>query len=65
MKGKNEVFDKFKEFKALVENLFQNKIKIFRLANGGEFTGGEFKSFCTRLGLKGSSLLPTILNRMV
>ena len=29
LKGKNEVFNKFKEFKALVENLSEKKIKIF------------------------------------
>ena len=33
MKGKNKVFGKFKEFKALIENLFEKKIKIFRLDN--------------------------------
>lgn len=52
MKGKNEVFSKFKEFKALVENLSEKKIKIFRSDNGGEFTGGEFKSFCMEAGIK-------------
>ena len=65
LKGKNEVFDKFKEFKALVENLSEKKIKIFRSDNGGEFTGGEFKSLYTEDGIRGSSLLPTILNKMV
>ena len=52
MKGKNEVFSKFKEFKALVENLSQMKIKIFRSDSGGEFTGGEFKTFCKEVGIK-------------
>ena len=28
LKGKDEVFNKFKEFKALVENLSKNKINI-------------------------------------
>ena len=46
------MFNKFKEFKALVENLSEKKIKIFRLDNGGEFTGGEFKSFSTEAGIK-------------
>ena len=50
MKGKNEVFGKFKEFKALVENLSEKKIKIFKSDNGGEFTGDEFKSFYTEAG---------------
>ena len=52
MKGKNEVFSKFKYFKALVENLSEKKIKIFRLDNGGEFTSGEFKKFCKEVGIK-------------
>ena len=52
MKSKNEVFNKFKEFKALVENLSEKKIKIFRLDNGGEFTSGEFKTFYKEVGIK-------------
>ena len=48
----NEVFGKFKEFKSLVENPSEKKIKIFRSDNGGEFTGGEFKSFCMEDGIK-------------
>ena len=52
MEGKNEVFSKFKEFKALVENLSKKKIKIFRLDNGGKFTLGEFKALCKEVGIK-------------
>ena len=43
MKKKDEVFNKFKEFKALIENHIENKIKTFRSDNGGEFTSNEFK----------------------
>jgi hypothetical protein len=35
--NKYEVFDKFKEFKALVENQTEKKIKVLRIDNGGEF----------------------------
>ena len=52
LKGTNEAFSKFKEFKALVENLFQKKMKVFRLDSGGEFTSGEFKTFCSEVGIK-------------
>jgi hypothetical protein len=34
LKSKDEVLRKFKEFKALVENLSERKIKILRLDNG-------------------------------
>jgi hypothetical protein len=35
LKTKDEVFSKFKEFKALIENLSERKIKILREDNGG------------------------------
>jgi hypothetical protein len=38
LKSKDEVFRKFKEFKALIENLSERKIKILRSDNGGEYT---------------------------
>ena len=46
LKLKDEVFEKFKEFKALVENLSEKKIKILRSDNGGEYTSNEFKELC-------------------
>ena len=46
MKNKDEVFNKFKEFKALIENHTEKKINTFRLDNGGEFTSNEFKELC-------------------
>ena len=38
LKGKSEVFSKFKEDKALVENQNDRKIKTLLLDNDGEFT---------------------------
>jgi transposase InsO family protein len=52
LKSKGEVFSKFKEFKNLVENLFEKKIKVLRSDNGGEFTLDEFKAFCGEVGIK-------------
>jgi transposase InsO family protein len=46
LKSKDEVFGKFKEFKSLIENIFERKIKILMSNNGGEYTSKEFGSFC-------------------
>ena len=37
LRKKSEVFDKFKEFKAMVENQTEKKINVLRTYNGGEF----------------------------
>jgi hypothetical protein len=39
LRKKSKVFKKFKEFKALVENQTDKKIKVLRTNNGGEFCG--------------------------
>jgi len=45
-KYKDEAFEKFKSFKALVENESDRKIKCLRSDRGGEFTSDEFLDFC-------------------
>jgi transposase InsO family protein len=52
LKSKDEVFGKFKEFKALIENLSKRKIKILSSDNGGEYTSKEFVRFCRDAGIK-------------
>jgi hypothetical protein len=52
LKSKDEVLEKFKEFKALVENLFERKTNILRLDNGGEYTSNEFGIFCIDVRIK-------------
>jgi hypothetical protein len=42
LRNESEVFKKFKEFKSLVENHTDKKIKVLRIANGGEFLGKDF-----------------------
>ena len=46
MKAKSEVFEKFKEFKAVIENLTDKRIKTLRSDNGREYTSKEFESLC-------------------
>ena len=58
LKGKDEVFERFKEFKALVENLSEKKIKTLRSDNGGEFTSNEFKYFYKEARIKREHTTP-------
>ena len=52
LKAKSEVFEKFKEFKALIENLSEKRIKTLRSDNGGEYTSKEFEAFCKDARIK-------------
>jgi transposase InsO family protein len=52
MKTKDEVFSRFREFKAQVENQTGKKIKVLRSDNGGEYTSNDFKDFCKEAGIK-------------
>ena len=58
LKSKDEVFGKFKEFKSLVENISERKIKTSRLDNGGEFTSNEFEDFCKYVRIKRELITP-------
>lgn len=51
LKQKNEVYKKFKEFKAIVENQQNRKIKILRTDNGGEFCNGEMDNYLKKEGI--------------
>jgi len=51
LKNKFEVFDRFKEFKALVENQTEKKIKVLRTDNSGAFCSKEFEELCKKCGI--------------
>ena len=55
---KDEVFDNFKEFKDLVENLFEREINTLRSHNEGEFTSSEFNDYCKGVGIKRELTIP-------
>lgn len=46
LKTKDEVFGKFKEWKALFEDQTSRQFKILRTNNGLELCGDEFNQFC-------------------
>ena len=51
MKQKSESFEKFKEFKAEVENQLGKCIKVIRSNRGGEYLLGDFKDYLTENGI--------------
>jgi hypothetical protein len=52
LKSKDEVSGKFKEYKALIGNLFERNIKILRSYSEGEYTVKEFINFCKYVEIK-------------
>ena len=51
MKQKSEAFEKFKEFRAKVENQLDKHIKAIRSDHGGEYLLGNFKDYLTENGI--------------
>jgi transposase InsO family protein len=58
LKTKDEVFERFRGFRALVENQTRRKIRVLRLDNGGEYTSKEFEDYCTTTGIKKELTVP-------
>ena len=57
-KETDEVLDRFRDFKALVENQSGKKIKVLRSDNAGEYTSGGFVDFCSEAGIKRDFTVP-------
>ena len=47
MKAKSEVFERFWEFKTLMENQTGRKIRVLRTYNEVEYTSNEFLEYCS------------------
>jgi transposase InsO family protein len=58
MMTKDEVFGKFQEFQALVENQTSKKIKVLRSDNGREYISKEFHTFCKEAGINRELIVP-------
>jgi transposase InsO family protein len=58
LRNKSEVFDRFKDFKYLVENQTEKRIKILMIDNGGELCGKEFDQLCKQCGIACQNTTP-------
>lgn len=58
LKNKSEVFNKFVEWKTLIENQYNTKIKSIRSDNGGEYTSNQFESYLQKEGIKHQKTIP-------
>ena len=52
LEHKDQTFIRFKDFKSLVENQNDFKIKMLRSNNGGEYNNNEFNDYCVKYGIK-------------
>jgi transposase InsO family protein len=52
LKRKVDVFNTFKQFRALVEKSTDRSIKCLRIDNGCEFTSMEFENYCKKARIK-------------
>jgi hypothetical protein len=53
-----EAFEKFKQYKALVENEIGHKIKVLRSDNIGEFVSKKFDAFLAECGIQRQTSAP-------
>ena len=58
LKAKSEVFEKFKQFVALVENFTGKTVRILRSDRGGEYESREFQLFCAQKGIDKELTVP-------
>ena len=58
LKKKNEVFKRFLEWKAMVENGCGRKLKVLRSDNGGEYIGQQFQEYLKSEGVRHELTVP-------
>ena len=58
LKSKSQVFEKFVEWKALVETSSGRKLKTLRSDNGGEYTLAEFTAYLKKEGVRHELTVP-------
>ena len=65
LKNKSEVFEKFLEWRAEVENVSGKRLKVLRTDNGGEYTSREFEAYLKKAGIRHEKTIPETQSRMV
>ena len=58
LKNKSEVFEKFLEWRAEVENVSGKRLKVLRTDNGGEYTSREFEAYLKKAGIRHEKTIP-------
>ncbi|CAH0599403.1 unnamed protein product [Chrysodeixis includens] len=58
LKSKDETFEYFKQFKALVENETGKKLKVLRSDRGGEYMSSKFQEYVKTCGIKHQKTIP-------
>ena len=58
LKTKDQVFEHFKKFHAMVERKKGKLLKCLRSDNGGEYIFNEFKSYCSEKGIRHEKTIP-------
>ncbi len=58
LKTKDQVFDCFLKWKALVERQSKQKLKILRTDNGGEYTSNKFEGYLREEGIRHERTVP-------
>lgn len=58
LKSKDQVFESFLEWQALVENSTDRKLKVLGTDDGGEFTSGRFKEHLRQHGVRHETTVP-------
>ena len=58
LKSKDQVFERFLEWKALVERQSKHKLKALRTDNGGEYTSNAFEKYLRDEGIRHERTVP-------
>ena len=58
LKQKSKTFDKFQNWKALIQTESKQKLKVLRTDQGGEYTSAEFETFFQSVGVHHELTVP-------